>query len=70
MSAGTDRVGVMVVRVWIEEPSGFFRARLTRTLDVNVREQTMQVASTSEEILAIVGEWLDAFLGDADVTAQ
>ena len=61
MSPASDCVGVMVVRVWIEEPSGDLRARVTRTLDVNEREQTTQVASTRGEILTIVGEWLDAF---------
>jgi hypothetical protein len=66
MSPAIDRVGVMVVRVWIEEPSGSFRARLTRTLDVNDSDQSTHVASTREEILAIVSEWLDVFCAEHD----
>lgn len=64
MSAAIDRVGVMVVRVWVEQPSRCLRARLSCTLDVSDRDQTTQVASTSEEILAIVADWLDAFAAD------
>ena len=61
MSGGTDRVGVMVVRIWTEGPDGALRARLTHSLDLESREERSQAAASAEEIVRIVQEWIDAF---------
>lgn len=63
---GTDRAGVMVVRIWVEGPNRSLRARLTQTLDLSTREQTSSAAASTEEVLAIVREWVSAFVGEAD----
>jgi hypothetical protein len=61
---GTDRAAVMVVRIWVEGPDNSLRARLTQTLDLGTREQTSHVAATVEEVLALVRDWIGAFLSD------
>lgn len=62
---GTDRAAVMVVRIWVEGPERSLRARLTQTLDLATREETSQVAATTEDVLTLVREWITAFLADA-----
>lgn len=66
-SARHERVGVLIVRVWIEvgSPSGV-RARITETSDLEQGERTSTVAGTKEEIVAIVSQWLDAFAAGED----
>jgi hypothetical protein len=61
---GTDRAAVMVVRIWVEGPDRSLRARLTQTLDVSTAERTSQVAATTDDVLAIVKEWIAAFVAD------
>ena len=55
----------MIVRIWIEDGTApGLRARLTATLDVSAPGQTVSAASSSDEILATVQAWLDAFLSE------
>jgi hypothetical protein len=70
-----ERTGVLVIRAWIEPgPGGGLRARITRTLDVVERGETVTVASTRDEITKTVADWLDAYVhaagGDGAVTAE
>jgi hypothetical protein len=65
MTPGADRVGVMVVRIWIEGSSGSVRARMTQTLDVTSRDHPSQVAVSPEQILDAVGDWIQAFMSQA-----
>lgn len=65
MLSSTDRVGVMVVRIWIEGSGNGLRARLTQTVDITAREERSHTAVTVEGILAGVTEWIDAFLDGA-----
>jgi hypothetical protein len=61
----SERVAVLVVRAWREEPgpSGL-RARVTWVDDVEQgREQTTAAASV-EDVMAIVRRWLDAVSAD------
>ena len=62
MVTGSDRTGVMVVRIWMEGGDGSLRARLTETLDLSTHEETARAASTVEEIVDIVSGWIEAFL--------
>ena len=50
-----------MVRVWVEDDHTL-RARLTQTLDLAHRDETVAVASSVEEIVATVRAWLDAFV--------
>jgi hypothetical protein len=70
-----ERTGVLVIRAWIElNGEARLRARITRMLNTEAREEISSVAATREEITSTVAEWLDAFLGstvgDAAVTEQ
>jgi hypothetical protein len=62
---GNDRAAVMVVRIWVEGSDRSLRARLTQTLDLATREETSHVAATTEDIVALVREWIAAFPADA-----
>jgi hypothetical protein len=62
-SARPDRVGVLVVRVWIEsDPESELRARITQTLDIANGEDRVTTASSIEEIDATVRAWLEEFV--------
>jgi hypothetical protein len=59
----------MVIRVWVERDAAApLRARVTRTLDIDNREEIVSVASGVEEVCAIMRAWLDEFLRDGAVT--
>jgi hypothetical protein len=63
-----DRIGVLVIRAWLEE-GGMpvdLRARITETLDVSAPSPVEAVAASEEEVVAIVVAWLRAFTGRAD----
>lgn len=69
----SDRTGVLVIRLWIEEnhPTSL-RARITEAHD-NIRgEHTVAVASSGEGISAIVERWVETFtdLGSPDGDGQ
>jgi hypothetical protein len=69
----TERTGVLIVRAWIEPNAGrAFRARITRTLDVASREESVTAAATPEDVTRVLNEWLEAFLLAAsdEVTEQ
>jgi hypothetical protein len=63
-----DRIGVLVIRAWLEEGfvPGDIRARITQTLDVSAPSPVETVAGSEEEIVAIVVAWLRAFTGRVD----
>jgi hypothetical protein len=63
-----DRIGVLVIRAWLEDGvvPGDLRARVTQTLDVSAPSPVEAVAGSVEEIVAIVVAWLNAFTGRAD----
>ena len=56
-----ERIGVAVVRVWIE-PDGGLRGRITTTLDVAAPEEVVAVAAGPQDVARAVTEWLDAFV--------
>jgi hypothetical protein len=61
-----ERVGVMVIRVWFEPGAGGgLRARMTGTLDLETREQTVTVSASPEGIADVVLAWLGSFISAA-----
>jgi len=66
-----ERTGLLVIRVWVEKNGeARLRSRITRVLDVSEGEEMTTAAATSEEITAVVTEWLEAFLRDESVTVR
>ena len=61
MGATSERAGLMVVRIWIEEPAGEIRARLTETLDLTTGQETVHTAGSVDQVVACVRRWGDAF---------
>jgi hypothetical protein len=61
-----DRSAALLVRVWLEDGPGQFRARLTTTetsAGVGAPDTvTVAVASTPDAVVDAVRAWLDAFL--------
>jgi hypothetical protein len=57
-----ERIGVLVVRVWIEgDPATGLRARITRNLDIANLEDEVTTASSVECIEGTVRTWLAEF---------
>jgi hypothetical protein len=53
-AAGSERVGVLVIRIWIEAGSQP-RARITASLDITAEAPTITMASSSpDEVCRIV----------------
>ena len=64
-----ERVGVLVLRIWVEGPDreGDLRARITATTDVarpDVEEETLACAGV-EETCSAVCRWVTRFAGHA-----
>ncbi|WP_369138151.1 hypothetical protein [Modestobacter versicolor] len=62
-----DPSAVLLVRVWREEGTGSFRARLVVEAPVGdppAEPRTVAVASSPGEVLIALRHWLDAFLHD------
>ena len=54
-----ERVGVAVVRVWVE-PDGSFRGRITTTVDVAEHDEVVDVAGAPEEVLRVIRDWMES----------
>lgn len=54
-----ERVGVAVVRVWVE-PDGGFRGRITTTVDVGERDEEITAAGAPEDVLRALSDWMEA----------
>jgi hypothetical protein len=60
----SERTGVIVVRVWIEgDGNDGFRARISATADVSQPARTTFAAGNLEDVIRIVRDWLQEFLG-------
>jgi hypothetical protein len=60
------RVGVMVIRLWVEKGRvAGLRARISRTVDVAARDETVTTATSFAEIYAQVRSWLHDFLPES-----
>lgn len=64
MSA-TGRSGLLVMRVWIEEPPPrHLRVRVTHMSDVASGREEVTTASSIDDVCAFVRAWLEAFVLD------
>jgi len=62
---GTERTGVVVIRVWLEgeHASQGLRARISLVADIERREEESLAAGSTEEILEAVRRFVDEFVG-------
>ena len=69
---GTDRTGLLIIRVWMEEGSPQpLRAHIRRTDDVSAGFEREVTHSLPEAVLAEVQEWLTGIVrgsGDSRLT--
>jgi len=56
----TERTGVLVIRAWLEQEGGTFRARITQIVDLAAPNELVSAATSDEAILEEVGKWLRA----------
>jgi hypothetical protein len=57
----SERIGVLVIRAWVEGDPGGVRMRITCTSDISTREEDATSAASIDEACAIVRRWLEAF---------
>jgi hypothetical protein len=57
------RVGLMVIRLWVEKGrAAEVRARITRTVDLAARDETVTTVTSVAEICTQVRTWVHEFL--------
>jgi hypothetical protein len=56
-----QRTGVVIVRVWIEEPTGQLRAHVTEKLDLEREDLHSTPVSTAADAESIVHGFLESF---------
>jgi hypothetical protein len=54
-----QRVGLLIVRAWLEGPDQRLIARITETLDVVDQPATVRIVGTAEDIYAALHYWLE-----------
>jgi hypothetical protein len=57
-----DRVGLLIVRAWLESSDQRLVARITKTSDVVSEPVTVTVVGTTNDVHAAVENWLRALL--------
>lgn len=69
LAVADDRSAALLLRVWIEEGRGQFRARMMAVgPDGQESERTIALASAPDEVLDAVRGWLEEFLRHAPAT--
>ena len=63
-----DRVGVLVLRLWIEQTDHGLRARITEVIDLSEPESVSRVTADPAEIVRIVSAFVERFRRDERVT--
>lgn len=58
-TAPPERVGLLIVRAWLQGPDQRLVARITSLPDISEHHPTVSVAGTAEDVLAAVGQWLE-----------
>jgi hypothetical protein len=61
MNGGLERVGVLVIRIWVEGEAEC-RARITASMDVAQPRQTTVMAASVDEACEFVRDWLTRFV--------
>lgn len=64
MVIDTDRVGVLVLRVWTEGPVACLRARIIETGDLARGDETSHVSTSVDDLVCFIRAWLDAFISE------
>jgi hypothetical protein len=59
----TERTGVLVLRIWIEDGDGVVKARITSTTGLDSTPPSTAVAGSLDDIRALVAAFLEAFAG-------
>jgi len=60
-----ERVGVLVLRAWIEPGSAIrLRVRITSNPDIRHKDESSIVVTNAEEATAVVTEWLEKFISE------
>lgn len=59
-----ERVGVLIIRVWIENEALAPRVRITSSLDLD-RVKESRATTGIDDACAIVRSWLEEFIGRA-----
>jgi hypothetical protein len=62
VAVADDRSAALLLRVWTEEGSDQFRARLMAVGSGQGSDRTVALASSPDEVLEAVGRWLDEYL--------
>lgn len=57
-----DRSAALLLRVWLEDGTDQFRARVTAVGLDTEEDRTVAVASSPSEVVDAVGDWLDRFV--------
>ena len=67
-----ERSAALLVRVWLEDDSSAFRARMTGIGrpdgDEPVKDLTVAVAASPDDVLTAVTAWLDRFLSGPEAS--
>ena len=57
------RTGVLIIRLWVEDSHGQnVRARIIQSMDITAEEPVATSASTVEDVIRKVRQWMDAFV--------
>ncbi len=64
-SSAPRRSGVLIIRAWIEDQSGEFRAHVTAQLDIDSGAKEEFGAEDPAALVRIVGHWADRFAQSA-----
>lgn len=62
-TGASDRVGILVVRAWLEGPDRRLVARIMKTSDVANERVTVIVVGTAEDVTTTVRTWLEEVRG-------
>jgi len=68
VAVADDRSAALLLRVWMEEGSDQFRARLMEVGPGPESDRTVAVASSTEDVVEAVRRWLDDVTGSRTAT--
>jgi hypothetical protein len=63
-----DRSAALLVRVWLEDGTEHFRARVTAVGMPGSEDRTVALAASTSDLIDAVSKWLDDFLRYGSVT--
>ena len=61
-----ERVGLLIVRAWLEGPDQRLVARITKTPNVTEQPPAVSVVGTAEDVYTVVGDWLESLRSPRD----